>query len=100
MFLQQVKDVNESGSTGHELDKHNATITSLSDLQSSSGTQLPRNRKDRLLKVCLDLPVQKEPGKICTASMRKGLVGGKSITAEAGFKCLTVLMKCLKLKRV
>lgn len=52
MFLQKVKDVNESGSTGYELDKHNATTMSLSALQSSSGTQLLRNRKDRLSRVC------------------------------------------------
>lgn len=33
---------------------------------------------------------------VCTARMRKGFVGGKSITAWAGFKCLTVLSQCLK----
>lgn len=57
MFLQQVEDVDESGSTEYELDKGNVTIMSLSALRCSSGTQLPRNRKDRLLRVCLDLPM-------------------------------------------
>lgn len=69
---------------------------SLSALQNSSGTQLPRNREGKIPGVCSDLSVWKEPGMVCTARMRKGFVGGKSITARAGSKCLAVLSQCLK----